>query len=237
MIITFENLIDPQADVGGNKSNQRLWNFLFISFLLHLVIVKLLIDRSAQPGFTQPYKIIPPLTVSINHEGPEVQAERDSQPVEMQDKTERLLDIEKPVIPKSSPAMVPPETTVILPPQPDLNPKPKAKELVEDSLEYAARAAKELEAQVNPGVFMSKSEKDKLALGKIMQEQQDETVDAVEQLLVYHNQMGDRVYQTGEKCFAIPAVLFLYTFKELNTNMATPVSCGNDKIQKPFSLQ
>lgn len=240
MNITFENFIDLQAEAGSSSVNQPLWNFLLLSFLLHLVIIKLLIDHVSQPQFMRPYKAIPLLTVSINRAGPDVQAERDGQPVtsiDIPDNAEQEHAIDKPVIPLAEPVAGPPEPTVKLPAHYRHSPSIAAQELIERSLAYAAMVAKVIEAQVSPGALMTGSDKARLELAKTMLAEQDERMDNPEQLLVYHNQFGDRVYQMGDKCFAIPAVLFLYTFKEINSIMATPISCRNGRKKNSFNLK
>lgn len=240
MNITYENFIELQPDTADPKSNQRLWNFLLISFLLHLLIIELLIDHNSQSGFPRPYKIIPPLTITLNRASPAVRtvpASPPVTPVKETDKIEQHENSTQQTIPLTAPATVPPEIIISLPFQPEQKPPSKAKELVEKSLDQADKVAKSIEARANPGPFMTNTNKDKLAMALMMLDQQDPEIDNPAKLQVYSNQYGDYVYQTGDTCMVVPAVLFLYTFKERNSIIATPISCGNGKETSNFSLK
>ena len=240
MNITLENYLELQPDAIRWHPNKRLWNFLLLSFLLHLIIIKLFIDHSSQVEFTQPYKIIPRFTITLDHARPAARSEPDSippVPVDQPDEVERQQNTDKRTTPLIIPAIVPPETTTGPTLNHELDLLPEARELVEKTLAEAARAAREMEEMADPGIFMTNADKEKLQMASIMQEQQDPTMDNPDKLEVYSNQYGDRIFQTGDKCSVIPAVLFLYTFKEINSIIATPISCGNGKKESNFSLK
>ena len=240
MNVTYENFIELQPEAAGANSNQRLWNFLLISFLLHLIIVMLLFDHYSATGFSQPYKFIPALTISLNQAHPSAQAITDSLPVTPVNEThkpERPENIDRHAEPLSPAITVTPVAKAILPVQPDQSQLPHAKKLIEKSLDYAAQAAKQMEARANPGMFITNAAREKLQLASIMLDQQDAKMDSPDKLVVSHNQYGDRVFQTGDKCAVIPAALFLFSFKELNSIIATHISCGNGKRESGFSLK
>lgn len=240
MNITYDNFIELQPDTDKAGSNQRLWNFLLISLLLHLLLVELLIDYASQSARSN--KIIPPLTITLNRVQPATRSIPVSPPVtpvKETDKTEKNEKSVKQVIPLTVPTTAPQQITTILPAQPEQEPLLKAKQLVEKSLAEAAQAAKKMEERGSPDVFMTKTDKNKLLMAMMMVDQQDPKMDNPDKLQVYSNQYGDRIFQTGDNCSVIPAVLFLYTFKEINSIIATPMmgGCPGNKKEKGFSLK
>ena len=242
MNITGEYIIELEPDASDAKTNRRIWNFLLASFLLHLLIVELLIDHFSLNDFTRPYRVIPKITITLNSGRSAAQSVPVSPPVapvKETDETKRHENSANRTLPLPVPTTVPPETSVSLPAQSEQKLLPQSKELIDKSLDYAAKTGKEMEARVKPDDFMTRTNRDKLVMAMIMQEQQDPTIDNPAKLQVYHNQMGDRIYQTGDKCYVIPSLLFMFTFKEINSIIAMPMlgGCPGSNKEKGFSLK
>ena len=183
---------------------------------------------------------MPSVSITINNSQSAAPARTKSHPavpVAGPSEINKLAETRKQVVPKTRPAAVPPSPMVVLPVGPEQETVPEARDLIEKGLDYATRTGKQMEARGSPDLFMSHTARDKLIMAMTMQKQQDPTIDNPAPLQVYNNQNGDLVYQTGDSCVAIPAVLVPFTFKQINSIIATPVSCGNGKKKDTFSLK
>lgn len=240
MNITYDSFLELQPPVTGAKSNQRLWNFLLVSVLLHLILIELLINHYSPYAGSSPLTVIPSLSISITNPETDTPAETYSPPAVSVDETNRPKRherIKKQATHRTGPLAVPPSPSVVLPVRPGRESVPKAADLIEKGLDYAARTGKEMEARISPGMFITKANKNKLLMAMTMQAQQDPAIDSPAPLQVYNNQYGDLVYQTGNSCMAVPAVLVPFMFKQINSIIATPIACGNGSKESTFSLK
>lgn len=260
MNITYENFITLQPEGGSDSRDQRFWNILLLSLLLHLIILELLIEHYPPFSVSPQPTVIPNLSITINNPrtvAPAKTASPPATPVQKPVKTKRQDRIKQRATPRTSPLAVPSVPVVVLPAQHEQKSTPKAGGLIKKSLDYAAKTGKQMEARIGPDIFMTKTNRDMLIKAMSMQEQQDPAMSRWDkqivavsmlehlapgiynpaQLQVYNNQYGDLVYQTGDSCAAIPAVLVPFTFKQINSIMATPVSCGGDNQESTFSLK
>lgn len=110
------------------------------------------------------------------------------------------------------------------------------KSLLRESYKYAEKTAKEMEALVDPGTFMTKPFREKLEQARRNKIAANNENTRSNERIFYVNQMGDRVVQIGDRCSIIPAELVPFTFKELNSIIAMPTHCGNKKKNNPFDL-